>query len=114
MKANFDLNRTPLVVIWETTRACDIECFHCRACAQPARHPLELSTVEAKKLIDQIAELNPPSFIFTGGDPLKRPDIFELVHYAAMKQMHPAMTPSATPLLTRDALLELKRAGLHR
>lgn len=114
MRPNFDLNRTPLVVIWETTRACDLACFHCRACAQPSRDPLELSTHEAKRLIDDIAELNPPIFIFTGGDPLKRPDIFELVHYASMKHMHPAMTPSATPLLTRDALLELKRAGLHR
>jgi AdoMet-dependent heme synthase len=114
MRPNFDLNRTPLVVIWETTRACDLACYHCRACAQPQRNPLELSTKEAKKLIDEIAELNPPIFIFTGGDPLKRPDIFELVHYAAMKHMHPAMTPSATPLMTRDSLLELKRAGLHR
>ena len=114
MKPNFNLNQTPLVVIWETTRACDLACFHCRACAQPLRDPMELTTVEAKKLLDDIAELNPPIFIFTGGDPLKRPDIFELVHYAAMKQMHPAMTPSATPLLTRDALLELKRSGLHR
>jgi radical SAM protein len=114
MRPNFNLNRTPLVVIWETTRACDLACFHCRASAQPCRDPLELSTAEAKKLLDDIAELDPPIFVFTGGDPLKRPDIYELVHYAAMKQMHPAMTPSATPLLTRDALLELKRAGLHR
>lgn len=114
MKPNFDLNRTPLVVIWETTRACDLACFHCRACAQPQRHPMELSTAEAKKLLDDIAELSPPIFIFTGGDPLKRPDIFDLVHYAAMKHMHPAMTPSATPLLTRDAMRDLKRAGLHR
>lgn len=114
MKPNFDLNRTPLVVIWETTRACDLACFHCRAAAQPSRNPLELTTKEAKELIDDIAELNPPIFIFTGGDPLKRPDIYELVHYAAMKHMHPAMTPSATPLLTRDALQELKHSGLHR
>jgi len=114
MRPNFDLNRTPLVVIWEVTRACDLACFHCRASAHRERHPLELTTKEAKKLIDSIAELNPPIFIFTGGDPLKRPDIFELVNYAAMKRMHPAMTPSATPLLTRDSLLELKRAGLHR
>jgi len=114
MKLNFDLNRTPLVVIWETTRACDLDCFHCRAVAKPSRNPQELTTTEAKELIDDIAELSPPIFIFTGGDPLKRPDIFELVHYAAMKHVHPAMTPSATPLLTRDALMELKRSGLHR
>jgi MoaA/NifB/PqqE/SkfB family radical SAM enzyme len=114
MKSNFDLNQTPLVVIWEVTRACDLACFHCRASAQPQRHPLELSTLEGKKLIDDIAELDPPIFIFTGGDPLKRPDIYELVEYAAEKGLHPAMTPSATPLLNRDSLLRLKQAGLRR
>jgi len=114
MKNNFDLNQTPLVVIWEVTRACDLACFHCRASAQPNRNPQELSTVEAKKLIDDVAELNPPIFIFTGGDPLKRPDIYELVKYAADKYLHPAMTPSATPLLNFDSLMGLKRAGLRR
>jgi AdoMet-dependent heme synthase len=114
MKSNFDLNQTPLVVIWEVTRACDLACFHCRASAQPQRNSLELSTVEGKKLMDDIAELDPPIFIFTGGDPLKRPDIYELVEYAAEKGLHPAMTPSATPLLNRDSLLRLKQAGLRR
>jgi radical SAM protein len=114
MKNNFDLNQTPLVVIWEVTRACDLACFHCRASAQPARNTLELSTVEGKKLIDDVAQLNPPIFIFTGGDPLKRPDIYDLVEYAAGKSLHPAMTPSATPLLNRDSLTRLKRAGLRR
>lgn len=114
MKNNFDVNRTPLVVIWEVTRACGLACFHCRASAQPQRNPLELDTVEAKKLIDDIAQLDPPIFIFTGGDPLKRPDIYELVEYAASKDLHPAMTPSTTPLLNPESLLRLKRAGLSR
>jgi AdoMet-dependent heme synthase len=114
MKNNFDLDQTPLVVIWEVTRACDLACFHCRASAQPGRNPLELSTIEGKKLIDDIAQLDPPIFIFTGGDPLKRPDIYELVEYAASKCLHPAMTPSATPLLNWDSLMHLKQAGLRR
>lgn len=114
MKNNLNLNQTPLVVIWEVTRACDLACFHCRASAQPGRNPLELSTVEGKKLIDDIAQLDPPIFIFTGGDPLKRPDIYELVEYAANKYLHPAMTPSATPLLSRESLMSLKQAGLRR
>ena len=113
MKSNFDLNQTPLVVIWEVTQDCDLACFHGRASAQPQRHSLELSTVEGKNLIDDIAGLGPPIFIFTG-DPLKRPDIYELVEYAAGKGLHPAMTPSATPLLNRDSLLSLKQAGLRR
>jgi MoaA/NifB/PqqE/SkfB family radical SAM enzyme len=114
MKNNFDLNQTPLVVIWEVTRSCDLACFHCRASAQPQRNPLELSTLEGKKLIDDIVQLDPPIFIFTGGDPLKRPDIYELVEYAAGKNLHPAMTPSATPLLNPESLMSLKRAGLRR
>ena len=114
MKNNFDLNQTPLVVIWEVTRACDLESFQCRTYTQPQCDTLELSTVQGKKLIDDIAELGPPIFIFTGGDPLKRPDIYELVEYAAHEGLHPAMTPSATPLLNRDSLLSLKRAGLRR
>ena len=75
---------------------------------------MELTTLEGKKLIDDIAQLEPPAFIFTGGDPLKRPDIYELVEYAASKYLQPAMTPSATPLLNGESLMHLKRAGLKR
>ena len=114
MNANFDLSQRPLVVIWETTQACDLACFHCRACAQPKRSLLELTTDEAKRLIRDVAELRPPIFILTGGDPLKRFDIYHLVEYAASQNLRPAMTPSATPLLTRTAIGELKRAGLSR
>lgn len=114
MNLNFDLNKCPLIVIWEATQACDLACCHCRACAQPLRHPLELTTQESEKLIRDIADLRPPIFIFTGGDPLKRADIYHLVRYAASYNLHPAMTPSATPLLTREAIFELKRSGLSR
>ena len=109
-----DFDERPYIVIWETTQACDLACVHCRACAQPRRSPLELSTDEAKGLIVQIAELQVPVFVLTGGDPLKRPDIFELVEYAGGKGVHTSMTPSATPLLTRATLAELKRCGLAR
>lgn len=114
MNTSFDLNKNPLIVIWEVTQACDLSCFHCRACAQPRRNPLELSTIEGEKLIRDVAELHPPIFILTGGDPLKRPDIFYLVRRSVAHGLHPAMTPSATPLLTREAIAELKRAGLSR
>jgi AdoMet-dependent heme synthase len=114
MNPAFDLNKRPLVVIWETTQSCDLACFHCRACAQPKRHPLELTTAEGERLIDEMTDLRPPIFTFTGGDPLKRPDIYHLVRYAAERKLHPAMTPSATPLLTSTAIQELKSAGLAR
>lgn len=114
MNKTFDLNRYPLIVIWETTQACDLSCCHCRASAQAKRHPLELTTLEAEKLIRDVADLKPPIFILTGGDPLKRSDIFYLVRHAVAHGLHPAMTPSATPLLTREAIADLKRAHLSR
>lgn len=109
-----DFNQRPYIVIWETTQACDLACVHCRACAQPLRTPFELSTAEAKGLIDQIADMEVPVFVLTGGDPLKRPDIYELVEYAHGRGVHTSMTPSATPLLTGDAIAELKERGLVR
>ena len=109
-----DFNERPFIAIWETTQACDLACVHCRACAQPLRSPLELSTREAKGLIDEIAGMQVPLFVLTGGDPLKRPDIFELVEYATKLDVRISLTPSATPLLTREAIENLKSAGLAR
>ena len=86
-----DFNQKPYIVIWETTQACDLACVHCRACAKPSRNPFELSTAEAKGLIDQIAEMKVPVFVLTGGDPLKRPDIYELVEYAHERGVHTSM-----------------------
>ena len=109
---NFD--ETPFLVIWEVTQACDLSCKHCRAAAQPLRSPDELTTEEGKNLIDQIADLHVPIFVMTGGDPIKRPDVFELIRYATEKGVHAALTPSATPLLTREVIGKLKDAGLAR
>ena len=109
-----DFSEKPYIVIWETTQACDLSCVHCRACAQPQRNPFELSTAEARGLIDQIAEMKVPVFVLTGGDPLKRPDIHELVQYAHQRGVHTSMTPSATPLLTKEAIAGLKQDGLAR
>jgi len=104
----------PLVVIWEMTQACDLKCAHCRASAQPLRSALELSTAEGFHLADQVAEMGVPIFVLTGGDPLKRPDLFAITQYAAQKGVKTSLTPSATPLLTRDAVRKLKESGLAR
>jgi radical SAM protein len=111
---SFNFNDRPFIVIWETTQACDLACLHCRACAQPVRSALELSTDEAKRLIDEVATLGAPVFVLTGGDPLKRPDIFELVEYASTHGVRISLTPSATPLLTQEAIRKLKQCGLAR
>ena len=109
-----DFNQTPFIVIWEVTQACDLACVHCRASAQSRRNPLELSTAESKKLIAQVAALQAPVFVLTGGDPLKRPDIYQLVEYATACGVRTSLTPSATPLLTREALVRLRDCGLAR
>ncbi|HKF23378.1 MAG TPA: TIGR04053 family radical SAM/SPASM domain-containing protein [Candidatus Angelobacter sp.] len=114
MSASIDLSQKPLVVLWEATEACDLACVHCRACAQPRRSPQELTTEQARKFIDDVAALRPPIFILTGGDPLKRHDIYHLVEHAASLGLRPAMAPSVTPLLTRTAVGELKNVGLAR
>jgi len=117
MKPNdtvMDFNERPYIAIWEVTQACDLACVHCRACAQPKRHPLELSTDEGKCLIDEIAEMKVPVFVLTGGDPIKRPDLFELIEYAKEVGVRVSLTPSATPLLTREIIHRLKLSGLAR
>ena len=106
--------RQPYLVIWETTRACDLVCKHCRACAVPARDPRELSTSEAKALLDDVVEMGTKIVVLTGGDPAKRPDLVELVRYGTVRGLQMALTPSATPLVTDDLLLDLGDAGLSR
>jgi radical SAM protein len=109
-----DFNERPFLAIWEVTQACDLACVHCRAAAQPLRHPMELTTEEGKGLIDQIAAMKVPVFVLTGGDPVKRPDLFELIAHARSMNVRISLTPSATPLLTREIIFRLKEAGLAR
>jgi radical SAM protein len=109
-----DFDERPFIAIWEVTQACDLACVHCRASAQPERHPQELTTVEGKQLIEQIASWKVPVFVLTGGDPIKRPDLFELIGYARSVGVRVSLTPSATPLLTREVVARLKDAGLAR
>src|SRR5437763_1162511 len=114
MQSQLNFNERPFIVIWETTQACDLACVHCRACAQPGRSALELNTDEARRLSDEVRAMEAPVFVLTGGDPLKRPDIFELVEYASRQGVRISLTPSATPLLTREAIRKLKDCGLAR
>jgi radical SAM protein len=105
----------PFVAFYEVTRACDLLCKHCRACAMTQPHKTQLTNAQSKALIDQFATFpKPPVLVFTGGDPMKRPDIFELIEHAVSRGVTTAMTPSATPLMTHQAVRRLKEAGLSR
>ena len=103
---------SPLVVIWEVSRACDLACVHCRASAVPDRDPLELTTEEARRFIGSLRGFGHPVFVLTGGDPLKRPDIETLVETAVAEGLPTYLSPSGTPLLTYAAMRRLKEAGL--
>ncbi|MDT8861315.1 TIGR04053 family radical SAM/SPASM domain-containing protein [Alkalihalobacillus sp. MEB130] len=112
MESNYKEN--PFIVIWEITRACALKCLHCRAEAQHLRDPRELTTEEGKELINQIYEMDNPLLVFTGGDPLMREDLYELIEYAVQKGVRVSMTPSATPRVTKKAIEKVKAAGLSR
>lgn len=109
-----DYNENPFIVIWETTRACQLKCVHCRAEAQTTPHPDELSHEEGMNLIDQIYEMNNPMLVFTGGDCMMREDLYKLADYAVKKGMRVSMTPSATPNVTKEKMIMAKEAGLSR
>ena len=105
----------PWIVIWETTRACDLACSHCRASAHSERHPDELSRAEGIAFIRHIREeFGRVLLVLTGGDPMKRQDIFHLIEAAHDCGLTVALAPSATPLLRRDDLMRAQDAGLHR
>src|SRR5262245_41671415 len=90
-----DFNQAPFLVIWEVTRACALACVHCRADAIPCRDPRELKTEDGFRLIDQVRAFGtpPPLFVITGGDPMRRPDLTELVRYASTAGLTVALTP---------------------
>ncbi len=107
-----DFDLTPFVAIWETTRACDLACRHCRAEAIPDRSSDELSTEQGLALLTRLAEMGTPICVLSGGDPAKRPDLCALIEHGARTGMRMATIPAATPLLTRRLIRDLKAAGL--
>lgn len=113
-RAHLDFDSAPFIAIWETTQACELACQHCRAMAQPNRNPGELTTAEAKALMDRLREFGPIVFVFSGGDCFQRPDIVELVEHGAKLGLRMGITPATTSLATKDLLAELKSVGLTR
>ncbi|WP_241974923.1 TIGR04053 family radical SAM/SPASM domain-containing protein [Cryobacterium mannosilyticum] len=108
-----DAGERPFIVIWEVTRACQLVCTHCRADAIRSRNPFELSTEQGCKLLDDLASFGTPRplVVLTGGDPFERPDLPELVAHGASLGLSMALSPSVTPRLTREVLVELHDAG---
>lgn len=110
-----DFSRAPFIVIWEVTRACALACQHCRAEAQPERDPGELTTAEGLALLTRLREgFGEVLLVLTGGDPLARTDLHELIRHGTAIGLRMAITPSATPLLTSQAIGALRDAGIKR
>ncbi|MFQ5711513.1 MAG: TIGR04053 family radical SAM/SPASM domain-containing protein [Candidatus Geothermarchaeales archaeon] len=110
----WDFSVRPFIVIWEATRACLLVCKHCRANAITVRHPRELTTEEALRLIDQVEGFGEPQplFIVTGGDPLMRKDIYSIIRHGVERGLRVSIAPSVTPLLTDRNLERLREAGV--
>src|SRR5512138_265011 len=104
----------PFLVIWEVTQACALACVHCRASALPRRNPAELSTLEGFALLDEIRSFGDPLMVFTGGDPLERPDLLQLLRYSVQIGLRTTVTPSATARLTAAAIKGFQDCGVAR
>ena len=110
-----DHGRNPMIVYWEMTQACGLACRHCRAEAVATPHPDQLTYEESRSLLRQIAAFDRPlpHLILTGGDPLERADLYELIDDARSLGIAVSITPSATDKLTFDAMAELKAHGIE-
>jgi radical SAM protein with 4Fe4S-binding SPASM domain len=104
----------PFLVFWEITRACALACQHCRAEAQPRRHPDELDEKEAIHLVEQLAALAPPMLILTGGDPLMRRDVLTIARHACDFGMRVGLSPSGTQRLMNFEFSAIRDAGIER
>lgn len=88
--------KAPKIIAWEITRSCNLACAHCRAAAHCEAYPGELSLDECKAVMDDIASITDPILILTGGEPLMRPDIWEIINYAFERGLHPVIGTNGT------------------
>ncbi len=114
MSSGFDFSKRPFLVIWETTKACGLACVHCRAEADPNPDPDELNHEEALKLIRDVKEMGTPILVFSGGDPLRRKDLPDLIRYAKSLKIRTGAIPAVTPDLTKEKIVELAESGLSQ
>ncbi len=105
----------PLLIYWELTRACDLVCKHCRADSIKTPEPQELKTYEIFQIIEDIKTnfSNNSIIVFTGGDPFKRNDLFDIIEYTSKKGVKFALAPSATPLVKTQHIEKLKTLNIE-
>ena len=106
----FSSDKKP-VVVWNVTRTCNLKCVHCYAHARDEKFSGELTTAEGKAVLDDLADFGAPVVLFSGGEPLMRPDLIELAGYAVSKGMRAVISTNGT-LITPPVAKELKEIGL--
>ncbi|MCX5859048.1 MAG: radical SAM protein [Proteobacteria bacterium] len=109
------MNNTPplRIVAWELTRRCELNCRHCRAGASTEHDPLELNTAEALRVIKSLASFSRPLLILSGGDPILREDLFDLIQAARDAGLKVVMAPTGANL-NPEIAQKIKRAGVER
>ena len=103
----------PRLIFWELTKGCNLRCIHCRASATELSSPSDLSTVAAKAIIDQIAEVSSPILVLSGGEPLFRSDIYELARHGTDKGLRVALATNGT-LVTKQVARKIFDTGVKR
>ncbi|MBW2093610.1 MAG: 12,18-didecarboxysiroheme deacetylase [Deltaproteobacteria bacterium] len=106
----FSKDKKP-VVVWNVTRACNLRCVHCYARAVEETRERELSHEEGLALLDDLAAFGVPVVLFSGGEPLVRPDLLDLARYAVLKGMRAVISTNGT-LIDREKARKLKDIGL--
>jgi len=99
------------VVVWNMTKQCNLKCIHCYATATPHHGEGEISTQEGKDFLEDIARYGCPVVLFSGGEPLFRKDLFELVEYADSIGLRPVLSTNGT-LITEEKAISAKKAGV--
>lgn len=95
------------IVVWNLTRTCNLKCVHCYTASDAKKYPGEIDTAKAKEVLDDLADFKVPAVLFSGGEPLVRPDLFELAAYARSKGLHVVLSTNGT-LITREVAQQLK------
>lgn len=106
----FSADKKP-VVVWNMTRTCNLKCVHCYAHAKDQVFPDELTTAEGKRVLDDLSQFGAPVVLFSGGEPIMRPDLVELAAYAVEHGMRAVISTNGT-LITPAIARELKTVGL--
>jgi 12,18-didecarboxysiroheme deacetylase len=106
----FSSDKKP-VVVWNTTRACNLRCVHCYASAVHRSHETELTTEQGHNFIEDLAAYGVPVILFSGGEPILRPDILELARHAADKGIRAVLSTNGT-LIDEQRAIQLREAGI--